>query len=407
MLALFLLHTDFIEETQRPEDLQELTKWLAAHPADWLAASAISDSSLDSALPQRVALWRSAYALANYLAPRRRNPRAAFVRGGLFHWYELSPADRRAVLVAAEPLLQDPSFFTQVHRPLWQLTRDLEYLRRVAPKTISALTLIRELAVESGRFADYRELRSALRKARIEELNRRRASATSAELLELLPPQLETGDEPLLREILQELDRRASDPRQLGGPIEAVTLYAIRHHIGPLTALSALVETPGKLTDPTRARLALALGDRDAATRIEATHAITGAAEWIPYHLDRATFEEKRGQLAAATTYRKRAALAEKPTTTAWANTCGTNELCSSAFREHRGPLRVTLNVVQSDEVAPYVELYRDDMLVAEGEVRENTTFEIPGSEAEVHRTEVRLVNRYTRNGTQRRARLS
>ena len=65
-------------------------------------------------------------------------------------------------------------------------------------------------------------------------------------------------------------------------------------------------------------------------------------------------------------------------------------------------PLRLQLLVSQSDEIPPYVEIYRDDELVAEGVVDGEKTFEIlPG------RTEVRLVNRFTRSGIQRRVRLS
>jgi hypothetical protein len=88
-----------------------------------------------------------------------------------------------------------------------------------------------------------------------------------------------------------------------------------------------------------------------------------------------------------------------------WTGTCGNNEICTSAWRRHQGPLQIALSVVQSDEVAPYVEIYVDGVLQAEGEVKEARTFTI-GSAAG-HSTEVRIVNPRTRNGIQRRLRLS
>jgi hypothetical protein len=74
-------------------------------------------------------------------------------------------------------------------------------------------------------------------------------------------------------------------------------------------------------------------------------------------------------------------------------------------FQTHDGPLHFKLSVAQSDEIAPYVELYVDDVLVNEGEVRDVKPLEVAAGGR--HRIEVRLVNRFTRNGTQRRVRLS
>ena len=88
-----------------------------------------------------------------------------------------------------------------------------------------------------------------------------------------------------------------------------------------------------------------------------------------------------------------------------WWNPCGANELCSTAWRDEyvtSAPLRIALATTQSDEIAPYVEVYVDDGLRAEGEVREKRVFEVPAPRG-VHRVELRLVNGYTRNGTQRR----
>lgn len=403
LLVLFLASPELTLEPKRPEELQALAAWLVEHPADWLAASAISDKSLDSALPleRRVALWRSSYALAHYLAPLRPNPTAAFVRAGLFHWYELSPTDRQTVLVAAQPMLREPRVFASLHRPLWELTRDLGYLRRSAPKSIDALWMLRELAIASGDFAEYRELRSALGTLRMELFAAKRATATIHELTDLLPRTLSNAQIPLVRGILEEIERRPFDVEHMGGRMEEIAQFAIRHELQPLGALKPFIELPGKLSTPTRARLAIALGDRAAATRLELLSGLTNTPDWIPYHLERATFEEKQGERAVAAMYRTRASVPDTPRDL-WTNLCGRDELCTSVFREHTAPLQFTLSVAQSDEIAPYVEIYRDDELVAEDLVDGEKTYTIPPG-----RTEVRLVNRFTRNGIQRRVRVS
>ena len=408
MLVLFRINVDLTHEPKESANFEELVTRLSHHPADWLAASAVTDRSLDSALPlpQRVALWRSSHALAAHLAPRFTNPTVGFVRAGLFHWYELGPTDRQAVLDAAAPLLRDPVVFTTLHRPLWELTRNLGYLRRSAPRSLNALWMLRDLAIASGNFAEYRQLRAELRDERMNEFRKKQATATVAELIDILPQTITDSDEPLVQAVLEEMDRRPFDLQAMGGRVEELALYAIRHDVKPLTALAPLVDRTGKLSNPTRARLALALGDRDAAMRVELTSSIANAPEWIPYHLERAAFEEKNGQPALAALYRTRATVADAPAENAWTNLCGVAELCNSVFRIHHGPLQFRLSIAQSDEIPPYVEIYLDDVLVAEGEVRDGKTFSVdaaPGS----HRTEVRLVNRTTRNGIQRRVRLS
>lgn len=403
LLVLFLANPALTRDAERPAELQPLATWLAEHPADWLAASAISDQSLDSALPleRRVALWRSSYALAHYLAPLRPNPTAGFVRAGLFHWYELSSADRQTLLVAAQPMLREPRVFASLHRPLWELTRDLGYLRRSAPKSIDALWMLRDLAIASGDFAEYRELRDALLTLRLELFAATRSKATIQELADLLPRNISDAYAPLVRGILEEIDRRPFDVEHMGNRMDEIAQFAIRHDLQPLAALKPFLELQGKLSNPTRARLAIALGDRGSATRLELLSGITNTPEWIPYHLERAAFEEKQGDPAVAAMYRTRATVPDAPRDV-WTNLCGRDELCTSVFREHAAPLQFKLSVAQSDEIAPYVEIYRDDELVAEGLVEGEQTFTIPAG-----RTEVRLVNRFTRNGIQRRVRVS
>jgi hypothetical protein len=406
LLAIFLLLPS--DDPKRPDELVPLIAWLERHPADWLAASAITDQSLDSPLPlpRRVALWRTSYGLAHYLAPLRPNTSAGFVRAGLFHWYELGPEDRAEVLKAAAPLLRDARVFQSLHRPLWELTRDLGYLRRSAPPTIANLTLLRDLAITSGEFGEYRQLRTSLRDARMNDVRARRATATIAEMTSILPHPLTADDAPLVRAILEEIDRRPFDLQTMGGRVEELALFAIRHGLHPLTAFAPLIDVEGPLTPATRARLAVALGDRAAATRIELVSGVLTKPEWIPYHLERAALEERSRDLATAALYRTRASVPEAPPRDVWTNVCSANELCTSVYREHSGPFDMTLEVAQSDEIPPYVEVYVDDVRVAEGEVRGQRTFTVTAGPGP-HRTEVRLVNRYTRNGTQRRVRLS
>lgn len=368
LLALVLTEEGIAREQRRPEDVEGLAKWLAEHPADWLAASAITDRSLDAEVPHRVELWHKAHRLASTLAPHRTQPAAGFVRAGLFHWYELGEADRKAVLDAAVPLLREEKTFVLMHRNLWQLTRDLAYLRRVAPPTIAAQSLLRDLAATHGRFADYRELRESVRAVRLAELQRRRADMPTGDLLGLLPESFTMADLPLVRAVLEELDRRPFEPAQMRGPLEALTRFAIAHQVEPLKGLAPLVEQDEPLRPETRLLLARALGDAAAALRVQA---IAGAR-------------------------------AKPANDAAWTGLCEGGDLCSAAVTTQ--PLQqVRVAVAQSDEIPPYVEVYVNDTLVAEGEVRGERTFALPAGGS---RTEVRLVNRHTKNGIQRRVRL-
>ncbi|HYR29196.1 MAG TPA: hypothetical protein VEU30_12070, partial [Thermoanaerobaculia bacterium] len=69
------------------------------------------------------------------------------------------------------------------------------------------------------------------------------------------------------------------------------------------------------------------------------------------------------------------------------------------------GPIALTIENVQSDEVPPYVEIDVDDALVHEGAVENARQFTL--ADGGRHRVEVRLANPRTRNRDQRRVRLS
>jgi len=439
-LAFFLAHPDIVRDRVAPRDALAMAAWLAKHPADWLTATRLTEVALDSPSLRRVELWRAAYALARSTAPRSNNPMVAFMRSGLFHWYELSAADRNAVLAAAEPLMRDPQVFAEMHRPLWELTHDLAWLRRNAPDSVGALDDLRTIAAANGMFADYRALRTAIGRQRLILFETTRSSLAAHDLPQLLPRRIETEHEPLVRRILAELKQRSFEPERFGDPTAAMIEYALRHHL-PVDGLAPFVEAQHGLPPYTRARLALALGNPDAATNIELTETVSSSPEWQTYHLERAELEARRGDAGAAnhhlslvmlvrpdvevldTAVRVETALREHATAAQlqrqlhalsntprkWMGTCGENELCGAAqtlIRTEGKPITISAATVQSDQIAPYLEIYADDARVAEGEVADQRrfTFALP---AGVHRVEVRLVNPRIANGAQRRVRLS
>jgi hypothetical protein len=147
-----------------------------------------------------------------------------------------------------------------------------------------------------------------------------------------------------------------------------------------------------------RARLAVALARDRQASVIELSSA-QRTPEWAPYFLERAAFEAARGDATLAASYRQRAVL---PEPTQWSGLCGRDELCTTATRVVEAPITIGVQNAQSDEVPPYVEIYADDALVAEGAIDDSRSFTVGKG-----RIELRLVNPLTRNRFQRRVRLS
>ena len=147
-----------------PSDFRALAARVAAHPADWLAASALAERAPDAPVRDPLALWRTSGTLAISLAPLLPEPRTSFARGAFFHWNELSAADRKAVLDAYAPVLRDEPTFMEMYNPIYALTGDFDYLRRAAPRTARADYPLLWLASISGRFDHYRSLRDELEK---------------------------------------------------------------------------------------------------------------------------------------------------------------------------------------------------------------------------------------------------
>ncbi|HEV7919480.1 MAG TPA: hypothetical protein VGR02_01690 [Thermoanaerobaculia bacterium] len=391
-----------------PATLPPLAAWLASHPGDWMAASRAADLALDTPLAddRRFALWRATHALGDAVAPLRTNPHAAFVRAGLFHWAELSEADRTMVMRQLEPLLRDPDFFHRSYRELFALMGDLSLLRRANPGTIGSLTELLDLAAANGRFDDYRALRTELQRKRLAELELHRAELTPIELVQAIPPDLDRADEPLVAHVLELLASRPLDidPHR-PGTIDEVVDYALRRNVGSLNGIDALVHFPGSSTDAIRARLALATRAADRAAEIELQYPHTAGPQWRMYHLERAAWERRKGnpELAAAQEAKAAAAATAAP----WEGLCGA-DLCERAWRAVDGPRSVPLHMMtlQRDEVPPYVEVLVDDLRVAEGPVDNERTFEVQLG-AGTHRVEVRLINGLTRNRLRRLVRFS
>jgi hypothetical protein len=410
---------------------------LSARPADWMLAGEIVQGALDRETPLRFELWRASYAHAMLLAPYRRNPPAAFVRAGLFHWLELEEPDRARVLNAAAPLMRDPDFFARMHRPLLQLTGDFGWIRRNAPPTLGAREALRRLAMERGLFGEYRLLDLEVRKARLAEFDVRRRSENIGALVNILPTPLDEEDRPLVQAILDELHRQAFDPSKVSARVEDVVRFALDRRMQPLQGVAALLEAPSPLRDPTRARVALALDRASVASRIEVTSDRSGA-DWRTYYLERARFEGIRGNPDQANAYLSRAAAESVsiPVLAAaadvagalrreearqrflrelakarpeWDGLCG-SELCTTARRYEWAAVpksvAITATRTQSDEIAPYLEIFVDGFRLAQGEVTESRTFTLH-LPAGAHAVEVRLVNTHMRNGVQRRVRLS
>jgi hypothetical protein len=184
----------------------------------------------------------------------------------------------------------------------------------------------------------------------------------------------------------------------------------------------------------------LALNRPEVASRVETASPSAGSAQWQTYHLERAKYEARRrdnlaadvqltraalsgvspellearaavaelsGDAALATRIRAQLATLDPP----WSNQCAPSEVCDyveSARYVPEGTSTevVTLTLSQSDEVPPYAEIYLDGVRIAERPVADSERFEIPVTSG-LHRLRVELVNRFTRNGTQRRLRVS
>jgi len=407
-------------------------------PSNKAAFERIVEQALDSSAPKRFELWHGAHEQVMRLDPNRPAASSAFVRSGLFHWYELSATDRRSVILAIEPLLHDGAFFDAMVQPLYQLTGDFAILRHANPGTEGVLWKLGSMAVINGHFDDYRFFREQLRRRRMLTFVATRKSATPAELIALVPIPATMADKPLLQGILDELHLRPIDNGKpdSSGTTELID-FALDHDMQPLDGLEPAMHIAGAAGDPQRARLALRLGDLERAADIESASPVSDQAQWHRYYVERAVAEMHRHESLRALQYLQKAgertadaiAAAEEMQRTAgntaeaaavhatlvarankieqWFGKCG-DDVCNGArgsLWSEGAPFTLKLATVQSDEVPPYAELYADDELTAEGPVSPSLV-----ARAEllrgIHRIDLRLVNPMTRNAIHRRIRI-
>ncbi|HEX7192489.1 MAG TPA: hypothetical protein VF381_13055 [Thermoanaerobaculia bacterium] len=412
-LLLFAIVRPHLPPSTPPNDLAGAARWLASHPADYLAADVVTDHALDfnsGGDRHRFEIWRASHELAVQLAPWRNGPRMALVRSGLEHWYELPARDRIDVLRSAEPLMHDPEIFRRVAQPLFELTGNFGYIRRNAPRDPSARDQLSRIAAMNGLFTDYRSLRTEAATARLRRFSQIRSSASQADLIELLPDHFDADDETLLRSILDELSRHPLDaPPSRPALVDRVVDYALRHRIEPLNGLEALVDLPGAASEPARARVALHLGDPDRASRIEISAPQNDPAAWADYFDERAAFTRTHGDAGLARVYDAKAFLGHQAREK-WVGLCSDKTICTNGSREllvaRPHPQALTLVSEHEESVPAYVEILLDERRVAEGEIAKNRAFDLGTTAVGSHPIEIRVVNPFTPQAREHRVRI-
>lgn len=376
--AAFVVSPPEMGDVKTQPDVRLLATRIAHHPTDWAAASALTEVALDARTDKRVMLWHAAYDHAVRLAPERKDPPNAFARAGFFHWAELPERDQSDVLSAYARLLHDPAVFGRMAGPIFELTGDLSYLRRNGPQTADGIGPLIALAVSSGRFADYRALRGELQRKRLDEFPARASTATPEELIDGFPsPPYHSDAEPLIKALLNELHRHPLDaiPNRRD-VVEGIADYALRHDLQPLDGLEVISRKPGAASVETQIALAKALGLKESALQLEMT-----------------SKDPRR----------------VSPNDHEWQGGCG-NDVCTRAWRviDADHGIALTIQAVQqagqTDSLPAYVEIYVDDVLRAEGEVKSKQDFIVPVGNRGAHRIEVGLVNPTTRSPYPRRS---
>jgi hypothetical protein len=374
--AVFLLDPPEIVTAPTSADASLLAARIARHPVDWPAASALTEVALDTRLETRVQLWRAAYEHASLLAPERADPRNAFARAAFFHWTELSDKDRRDALKAYATLLRDTTTFHRMARPIFELTGDLSYLQQSGPPDADTTAWLISMALPNGKFDEYRALRRERQQQHNREFTAKIHTATPEELVAGFPsPPYHAEMEPMITALLDELHQRPLSENP-GRPdlLDAIIDYALRHGLGPLDGMEVISRSPGAASTETRIKLARALG-----------------------------LNERASQLELASSDPRRV----PPNDRDWQGLCQT-DICTRAWRvvDARHGIALTIESVKTDEVPPYVEIYVDDILRAEGEVSPKRDFILPAGESGPHRVEVVLANPTTRNQSERRIRV-
>ncbi|HVT45986.1 MAG TPA: glycosyltransferase family 4 protein [Thermoanaerobaculia bacterium] len=428
-----------------PTDAVELARSLRTEPANWQVAHEIAGQALDFATDQRQALWRSAHAHTSQLAGQWPAVHLSYIRSGFFHWSELTADDRDSVLKATAALLRSPEYFTRLYPLVWQITHDLDFLRAHRPATPGTTALLRDLAVMHGDFKSYLALRGEVTKEREDELERRRSSRSpEAMLASIVSAREERGNDAT---IVRHLEHFATEP-PAGTEVDPKALahfveYVLRNGLQPLSGLLEIDDE--KLPLVMRARLAHAAGHYAKARELEKNRdPADHPSEWFHFYAERAMEEARNGNLIAAQQLLGRIAVREKNSLPAllameavaetvgdtfrlgvvretirqqyagewlpperWKGLCGA-EICSRSadatlYLESPGTLPIAVRTVATDDVNPWLEIYVDDRLAAEGEVAQSRRFEIEIAAKGARRIELRLANPMTRNRERRR----
>ncbi len=408
----------------QPPTVVELAASLRNKPADWLAFSRLAEHALDTTLPARIELWRSSYRHAHALAPLRANPATGFVRGGLFHWYELGTQERDEVKAAAAPLLRDGAVFPAIYASLFGVTGDFELLASNNPGRLHDLLLLRDLAVANGLFERYRALRDAATRRQLLDVQSVQSETELPQLIASLPTPLGDEHRPLVQALLEHLKVRPShgtslNPQSIGALID----FVIRRQMKPLDGLEVVTLDPSTAPPTERARLALALGNLDAASEIRVGNPQPDAI-WRQYYIERAVAQSVRNNLTAAEADLLKASggvltaevldvaariargrgdetqadaiqrrLAQQFTNGEWSGLCG-EILCrtASSTRYFATPtLQLRFRRADSGGIDPYVEVRVDGRRVNEGPVRDSV-WEIPVGTG-VHAISVTIIN--------------
>jgi hypothetical protein len=410
MLLSFLAGATWRPEPKRPDDARRLATWLDSHPADWTGAASLTEAAMDSNLPSRFELWRAAHEDAELLAPRRDTARTSFIRSGFFHWYELDDRQKKAVLDDAMPLLRDPQNFRVMAPAIWRLTRDFSFLRRASGNNYVSAAILRDIAATNGLFAEYRTLRDESMRQRESELIAKMHDNETLDPTEYVPSDCTTDDQPLLQAVLDyEHDHPIDKHPDDSAGAEHLIDYAIRHNLQPLDGIEFLSRDTSSVEPPFRARLAIAAGDVKRANLVEIGAGADDTPQWSDYYAERATYEQAHGDHDLALAYAHRASVARKQRLD-WNGRCG-ETICTSARREivldqPRMTYSITLASASADDVPPYVEIYVDEARVGEGPLAAEQTFTPPPLAAGEHRIVVRVMNPFTRNLGQRKARI-
>jgi hypothetical protein len=370
----FFIEQPSEEPPPLPSDIAELARRLASHPTDWGASSAIADRALDGDMPGRVETWSAAEALTVRLSPNFVPARTGYIRGGLFHWYELGDADRKNVLATLTPLMRDPGTFERLAPAIFELTGNLAFLRSAQPHTITSLERLLNIAARNGLFDDYRALRGELVTSRTRALVERLDSLPPSQIIASLPMYPTRDEQPMIVAALRTLHQRPLevDP---GNPniLEGVIDYAVRHRLTPLDGLRPVIRERTWASGFARGELARALGDS--------------------VRLDEFGLSESRlrGEIAHIRGI-------------AWDGACGP-ALCNRATADVDGPRTLLIEIVGENEVPGYIECYVDDTRVWEGPVKGPVPLTVGASGT--HRIEIRLANPQGRNLDGRRFRIS